>query len=130
MSFNKTEWMADNNLRVGRTWVSFIAGTHMFEFCDIRMQDGTEIGPCFILLNNFVNITTEEEKIISLTGITQVKYYLTIEPDKTTDNYPEEDEEILSPEEALMSEENSVSDKEKFYSDEEGDSFESKNQDY
>lgn len=72
--FDKAEWMAENNRREGDSWEPLKAGKKPdLEYCDIRLRDGKELGPCWPNGKDFVELETE--KVIPASGIIHIRYY-------------------------------------------------------
>jgi hypothetical protein len=90
--FNKAEWMEENCRREGTRWEPMPQKKRPeFEFCDIRLGDDREIGPCWPGQNDFVDLSSENEDLHPFSEVTHVRYYihqLLLEEDEA-----EEDEE-------------------------------------
>jgi len=92
--FDKDEWMADNNRREGDHWESLRPGKRLdLEYCDIRLKNGTELGPCWPNGKEFMELATE--KAIPASGVTHLRYYESFSggQDDDTDQDKDKDED-------------------------------------
>ena len=89
--FNLREWMRDQGLKPGRDWQVFRGDYHK-EFCEIRLKDGKETGPCWPNAGNFVALA-DGEKMIPGKDVTHVRYYVEILDPDFTEPAPEPREE-------------------------------------
>lgn len=100
MSFNKKEWLAEELKRPGQAWVK-LAGRIRMEFCDIRLLDGTEIGPCWPNGHTFIDLSSgDDETAYNLADVDCFRFY---EDDDSECNEDSEecDEEGEVPEEEM-----------------------------
>jgi hypothetical protein len=66
------EWMAEQGLKLGSVWHAY-SGEYSKEFCDVRLADGTVIGPCWPNAGKFVRLDQEAE--FAGSEVTHVVYY-------------------------------------------------------
>jgi hypothetical protein len=66
------EWMAEQGLKPGSAWHDY-SGEYDKEFCDVRLADGTVIGPCWPNAGKFVRLDHEAE--FAGSEVTHVRYY-------------------------------------------------------
>lgn len=91
--FDKEEWMEEVSKKDGEDWVSF-RGKPVMEFCDIRLKDGREIGPCWPKESEFVDLSSDEEDTHSFSDVTHVKYYKDDEDGDNSEVDECEDDEV------------------------------------
>lgn len=90
MSFNKKEWLAEELKRPGHAWVK-LAGRIRMEFCDIRLLDGTEIGPCWPNGHAFIDLSSgDAETAYDLADVDCFRFY---EDDDSEEEDPEDEGE-------------------------------------
>jgi hypothetical protein len=90
MSFNKKEWLKDEMKKPGREWIKNASYLKM-EFCDIRLKDGTEIGPCWPNGYTFIDITSgDAETKYDLADVDCFRFY---EEDDSEEEDPEDEGE-------------------------------------
>ena len=65
-------WMEEMRMRTGLEWSKFDGKCEM-EFCDVRLVDGVEIGPCWPKGGKFVRL--DEDAEIPFGMVTHVRYY-------------------------------------------------------
>jgi hypothetical protein len=87
--FDKREWMEEVGKKPGKDWVSF-RGRVNLEFCDIRLKDGREIGPCWPKTTDFVDLSSEDEDQHPMSEVTHVRYYT----DSDWDEIEDEDDDV------------------------------------
>lgn len=73
--FDKAEWKLDNNVVSGKTW-SPIDSRPRRDFCDIRLKDGTEIGPCWPRDNDFIDLSSDDDQSYPYSSVTDLRYYV------------------------------------------------------
>ena len=90
--FDLADWLAEHSLCQGEDWEPYRGRK---EYCDIRLKDGTEIGPCWPN-GDFIDLTDDLERAIPYSDVTKVRYYdalpATSEPIEEEDD---EDEEVV-----------------------------------
>ena len=90
--FDLADWLAEHSLSQGEDWEPYRGRK---EYCDIRLRDGTEIGPCWPNCD-FIDLTDDLERAIPYKDVVRVRYYdaitTTSEPVEEEDD---EDEEVV-----------------------------------
>jgi len=89
--FNKKEWLDENKVKEGKTW-TVLKAKPKCEFCDILLNDGKEVGPCWPLISSlvFVDMSSDTEERIKLSDVSHVRYY---EEDEDSKDFSEDAEE-------------------------------------
>jgi hypothetical protein len=88
--FDLDEWTKEQGMKQGDKWVPF-TGDYRKEFCDIRLKNGTETGPCWPNAGKFVALA-DGEKIIPGNQVTHLRYYVEA-PDQRSDEDEDEDDD-------------------------------------
>jgi len=70
--FERREWMEENGVQMGSEWVPF-QGKPRSQFCDLRLKDGNDLGPCWPRDLDFVCLADDTE--IALVDVTHIRYY-------------------------------------------------------
>ena len=101
--FDKVEWMSDNHVRPGKVWDQLMKGRPSPEFCDIRLKNNREIGPCWPRPNDFVDLSSDDEDFYLFSDVKNIRYYLTVkssvrdndldDDDADDDNEKDDDED-------------------------------------
>jgi len=76
--FVKEDWMIENDIKQGEAWES-LRGKPKYEFCDIILKDGAEIGPCWARGKDFIDVSSDEEDGIQYSRVDKVRYYDAVE---------------------------------------------------
>lgn len=91
--FDKAEWMDENNRSEGYAWKA-LKGRPDFEFCDVRLKNGKEAGPCWPQEKDFLDCSRDDEATYPFSNVTHVRYYDI--RDKDEEDLGEEDEVAIS----------------------------------
>jgi hypothetical protein len=93
--FDKADWMQDNHVRPGKVWETFRNTKPFPEFCDIRLKNNLEIGPCWprIKDNDFMDLSSDNEDSYLFSDVKNVRYYLPIKSSARDNDVDEDDEE-------------------------------------
>jgi hypothetical protein len=91
--FDKAEWMSDNHVRPGKVWDQLRNGRPSPEFCDIRLKNNREIGPCWPRPNDFVDLSSDDEDFYLFSDVKNIRYYLPIKGAVSVNDPDDEDEE-------------------------------------
>ena len=91
--FDKKEWLEENGVKEGKTWIPLRGGKPKIEYCDIKLKDDKVFGPCWPAQSGlmFVDLSSENEDRHPLSTVSEVRYY--IEDDGSKDEDDGEDEE-------------------------------------
>ena len=88
--FDLADWLAEHSLCQGEDWEPYRGRR---EYCDIRLKDGTQIGPCWPN-GDFIDLTDDDERATPYKDVVSVRYYESpkaSEPEEDDD----EDDEIM-----------------------------------
>jgi len=89
--FDLADWLAEHGLNQGEDWEPYRGRK---EYCDIRLKDGTEIGPCWPNCD-FIDLTDDLERAIPYSEVTKVRYYDALPANEPIEEEDEEDEEVV-----------------------------------
>ena len=93
--FNKAEWMEESGVHSGTEWKTLV-GKPSTEFCDIRLKNGREIGPCWPMVKTFVDLA-HEDIVYPFSDVSHIRYYKNEAPaddfDGDSDSDEDEDED-------------------------------------
>ncbi len=91
--FDKVEWMHDNRVRPGKVWDIVRNGRPLMEFCDIRLKNNQEIGPCWPRPKDKDFVDCDNEASYLFSDVKNVRYYLSIKSSVRDNDDDDEDEE-------------------------------------
>ena|ERR1035437_10097504 len=73
--FDVQDWMETYHRKKGEDWEKW-NGKPEQEYCDLRLKDGREIGPCWPTVRSvFVDLASEEEDRIPFSDVKYIRYY-------------------------------------------------------
>jgi hypothetical protein len=90
--FDKEEWMEEMGVRESKTWKVFRVPVRL-EYCDIRLKDGREVGPCWPRMgsDDFLFLGNEEDEY-GFGDVTHIRYYEEGRVEKEEEEEEEDDD--------------------------------------
>lgn len=73
--FDKNEWRLENGVVEGKDW-HLLRRKPESEFCDVRLKDGRETGPCWPRATDFVDLSSDDEQEYPFSHVSHVRYYI------------------------------------------------------
>jgi hypothetical protein len=91
--FDLADWLSEHNLSQGEDWEPYRGRK---EYCDVRLKDGKEIGPCWPTNGDFIDLTDDVERAISHKDVVCVRYYDALPANEPIiEDEDDEDEEVV-----------------------------------